>query len=280
MKLSHGVINALIAALALASPATAFQSQSAGHRSIAFVGHKGIVTSPLSIQGLPLSSASQSYKYGSSVSVLAAESVESNEGEIDIFAEAEAIFDCVDANQDGVISPDELRSHLVNQMGYSSEYTNFLFDSIDMDSDGEISRQEFRFAFYNFEAVSLYMTLGVGGSELTSSDAFQKISKQMNSEMRDNLLLDDLADMIFDMIDTDQSGEIDTSELQDHFDSVTAKLGTNSQAIEYVKDIMTVLDANKDGVINRTEMRVGFRKYDFKFLAKTFGLRVFRQAEV
>jgi hypothetical protein len=155
MKLSHGVINALIAALALASPASAFQSQSAGHRSIAFVGNKGIISS------LPLSSASQAYKYGSSVSVLAAESVESNEGEIDIFAEAEAIFDCVDANQDGVISPDELRSHLVNQMGYSSEYTNFLFDSIDMDSDGEISRQEFRFAFYNFEAVSLYMTLGV-----------------------------------------------------------------------------------------------------------------------
>mmetsp|Transcript_2554 Transcript_2554/g.4641 ORF Transcript_2554/g.4641 Transcript_2554/m.4641 type:complete len:285 (-) Transcript_2554:46-900(-) len=284
MKLSHGksVNNAIIAVLALASPAIAFQSQSVGDRPIAFLGNKASISSPFNIKGLPSLSLSphQAYKYGSSVSVLASSAKTTAEDEVDIFEEAEAIFDCVDVNQDGVISPDELRHHLVNQMGYSTEYTNFLFESIDMDSDGELSRQEFRFAFYNFEAVSLYMTLGVGGSELTSSDAFQNISKQMSWESRDTLLLDDLADMIFDMIDTDESGEIDASELQAHFDTVTAKLGTDSQAIEYVNDIMTVLDANKDGVIERGEMRVGFRKYDFKFLAKTFGLRVFRQAEV
>mmetsp|Transcript_14540 Transcript_14540/g.24109 ORF Transcript_14540/g.24109 Transcript_14540/m.24109 type:complete len:276 (+) Transcript_14540:138-965(+) len=200
--------------------------------------------------------------------------------EIDLNAEAEAIFDSIDVNKDGVISSSELRSHLVD-MGYSKEYTEYLFESIDMDSDGEITRTEFRFAFYNFEAVSMYTTFGVGGKDVTSTDAFQKMSRKLGSNSENTLLLDDLADLIFDMIDTDQSGEIDVQELRDHFNTVMAKLdATDSQATEYVEDMMTVLDANNDGVVERSEMRGAFQKYDFKFLAQTFGLRVFRTAEV
>lgn len=164
MKVSNG---AIIAVLACASPtAIAFQSQSAAglRHTSAFVGNNNKGISPLSL-GLP-SSSSRSYtsSYGSPVSVVvsssASSTAESSE-EIDIFKEAEAIFDCVDVNKDGAISAEELRIHLVDQMGYSAEYTQFLFDSMDMDSDGEISREEFRFAFYNFEAVSMYMTFGV-----------------------------------------------------------------------------------------------------------------------
>lgn len=204
--------------------------------------------------------------------------------EIDLLDEADAIFDCVDTNNDGQISAEELRTHLVDVMGYSSEYTTYLFASLDTNADGVITREEMRFAFYNFEALSMYMTFGIGGSDVTSKEAFKSFALRQNAgEGRDKLLLNDLADLIFDMIDTDKSGEIDREELREHFDKVTNKFAEDSAdqlAKEYVQTMFTTLDADKDGTIDRQEVQAAFQKYDFKLLARTFGLRVYRTAEV
>ena len=274
MKLSQTIITA--AAFAVSAPAaSAFQSAS---RSTTFVSqtNNGAAASLFQQAQVPVPTRS-----ALSSSVLSTPlSVDTVASEIILFEEANAIFDAVDNNQDGVISSEELRSHLVDQMGYTAKYTQYLFDTMDMDSDGEISREEFRFAFYNFEGVSLYLTMGVGGKDLTSSKAFQKMSKQiMATSPRDTLKVDDLSDMIFAMMDQDDSGEIDTSELKAHFETVTAQEGTDQQANKYVDDVMSILDVNQDGVIQPTEMRNAFAKFDFKFLAETFGLRVFRTAE-
>jgi len=207
--------------------------------------------------------------------------------EIDLLDEADEIFAYVDKNSDGVISLEELRDHLMGDMGYAKEYTEYLFASIDTDSDGEITKEEMRFAFYNFEALSMYMTLGMGGSDITNRNAFKKLARKNSStspETRDKLLVDDLADLIFDIIDTDSSGEISKEELRTHFDAVTSKLdgknSTDKQAKEYVSTMFATLDANMDGGICREEVRTAFEKYDFKLLARTFGFRVYRKAEV
>lgn len=212
----------------------------------------------------------------------------SNNDSIDLLDEVDSIFDCVDTNKDGQISQDELRAHLVDEMGYSEKYTDYLFESIDTDSNGSISREELGFAFYNFEALSMYMTFGIGGAEITQQNSFKKLAQNSDAapEARDKLLLDDLADLIFDMIDTDKSGEITREELEAHFDSVTKKLDsgngkvTQQQANEYVQTMFATLDVDKDGNICREEVRTAFEKYDFKLLARTFGLKVYQTALV
>lgn len=205
--------------------------------------------------------------------------------EIDLLDEADAIFDSVDTNKDGEISADELKTHLVDVMGYSSEYTTYLFASLDTNADGVITREEMRFAFYNFEALSMYMTFGIGGSDVTSREAFKSfaLKQQSGGEGRDKLLLNDLADLIFDMIDTDNSGQIDKDELRQHFDNVTNKFKEDSAdqlAKEYVQTMFTTIDTDNNGTIDRQEIQAAFQMYDFKLLARTFGLRVYRTAEV
>ena len=151
--------------------------------------------------------------------------------------EVDSIFDCVDKNGDGEITLEELKEHLVGEMGYTKEYTEYLYESIDTDSNGSISREELRFAFYNFEALSMYMTFGMGGADMTQRQSFKKLALQSAQQYYDpdssganssKLLLDDLADLIFDMIDIDQSGEITRKELEVHFEGVTEKLSKNS----------------------------------------------------
>ena len=97
------------------------------------------------------------------------------------------------------------------------------------------------------------------------------------------MVLDDLADLIFDMIDIDQSGEITRKELEVHFEGVTEKLSKNSkdkatqqQAQEYVQTMFETLDLDENGTICREEIRAAFGKYDFKLLARTFGLKVYQ----
>mmetsp|Transcript_24936 Transcript_24936/g.58513 ORF Transcript_24936/g.58513 Transcript_24936/m.58513 type:complete len:281 (-) Transcript_24936:165-1007(-) len=198
--------------------------------------------------------------------------------------EVDSIFGCLDANGDGVVTPDELRAHMVDTMGYSTEYTDYLFESIDTDSNGSISREELGFAFYNFEALGLYATLGLGGADLTRRPAFQKLlSEQRDSNDQQRWLLNDLADLVFDLIDTDGSGGITKDELSDHFRRVTDKLAASSaetatvgQTGEYVSTMFDTLDANKDGTLCREEVRDAFGTYDFRLLARTFGLRVYQ----
>jgi len=205
--------------------------------------------------------------------------------DIDLLEEVDAIFDSIDVNKDGAISGDELRSHLVGTMGYSIESARYLFAVLDADINGNISREGMMYAFSNYEAVALYMTLGLGGSEVTDgvfSDALKNICKRYemsaDPDSRNKLVLNDLADLIFDVIDTDKSGEIDAQELRDHFEQV-AKKGCKDSSVS-VQSIFAVLDLNSDGVVSREEMRDGFKRYDHKALSKALGLRVYRTAEV
>jgi Ca2+-binding EF-hand superfamily protein len=198
---------------------------------------------------------------------------------IDILDEVSEIFHTIDTNGDGVITKDELRSHLVEKMGYTAEYADYLFVSIDTDSSDDITKDEMKFAFYNFEALSMYMTFSMGGADITNSRAFQHLaSKNATGGPTEKLLLDDLADLIFDIIDTDKNGIISVDELKTYFESVTSKLksegATKVESQTYVQTIFATFDANADGKICRDEIRAGFEKYDFKLLARSFGLRV------
>lgn len=230
------------------------------------------------------------------------EAGETKTNQIHLLDEVDSIFACIDKNGDGEITKEELKAHLVDEMGYTKKYTEYLFESIDTDSSGSISRDELRFAFYNFEALSMYMTFGMGGADITQRAAFKKMALNsaqsypdpdsesddltgVSQESRDKLLLDDLADLIFEMIDTDKSGAISKDELSDHFDKVTEKLAktakdraTTKQAEDYVSAMFDTLDVNKDGSICREEIRAAFEKYDFKLLARTFGLKVYQSA--
>lgn len=273
MTVKHSIHTAiLVSSLALASSFSVGPSATR-HSAAGIVSHS--LPSPLQV-----SAARRRVFLGATTD---STNQEQEQQDIYLLEEVDSIFDCVDKNGDGEITLEELKSHLVDEMGYSKKYTEYLFESIDTDSSGTISREELRFAFYNFEALSMYMTFGMGGSEVTKRQSFKKLALGSGFEDNHKLLLDDLADLIFDMIDTDQSGEISQQELKEHFDKVTDKLATNSrdkatkqQAQEYVQTMFETLDTNEDGSICREEIRAAFEKYDFKLLARTFGLKVYQ----
>eukprot|EP00586_Coscinodiscus_wailesii_P017769 CAMPEP_0172505870 /NCGR_PEP_ID=MMETSP1066-20121228/189513_1 /TAXON_ID=671091 /ORGANISM="Coscinodiscus wailesii, Strain CCMP2513" /LENGTH=277 /DNA_ID=CAMNT_0013282627 /DNA_START=68 /DNA_END=901 /DNA_ORIENTATION=- len=204
--------------------------------------------------------------------------------DINLLKEVDAIFDSIDTDNDGIISSDELRSHLMDTMGYSIESAGYLFAALDRDINGNISRTEMMTAFSKYETVALYMTLGLGGSELTDGafsdrvkDICRRYEMSADPESRNKLVLDDLADLVFDIIDDDKSGEIDSKELRDHFEQA-AKKGCEDPG-KSVQSIFDVLDLNLDGVISREEMREGFKKYDHKTLSEALGLRVYHTKE-
>jgi len=281
MRLTSNVAIAAIATAAFCAHSTAFVFPEVSQHG-AFL-QKSILVSPMVVQQRQhrqkMVHSASSYHRSNTVPLFSAAAADnSSEKKIDVFSEVDAIFKSIDTNQDGVISPEELSNHLVTKMGYTPEYTDYLFTSFDSDDDGEITMEEMRFAFYNFDALSMYMTFGVGGSDITSRDAFKNfMARQYES---DKLVVDDLAELIFEMIDTDRSGEIDRKELLAYFEKITnkfAKKGTDSQAEEYVQTMFATLDVNQDSAIQIEEMRAAFQQYDFKLLAQTFGLRVYGQ---
>jgi len=279
----------IIAAMALISPTKSFvpthpQRQFIPNQKISktMIFDSGSATTPESIDDS--GSATTSESIDDSGSATTSES-------IDLLPEADAIFDSIDADNDGSITGAELRNHLVNTMGYSAEspQCRYLFEAFDTDRSGEISREELRAAFcsQNYGAVALYMTFGLGGSLMTSgssaeffNERVQQITERTRSDptsFSNKVLLDDLADLVFDLIDTDQSGEINKKELREHFNDVTNQEGTEKEAKEYVETIFSVLDIDSDGVVNREEMRDAFKKYDFRFLYTVLGLPAYSE---
>lgn len=199
---------------------------------------------------------------------------------------ADSIFDTIDTNRDGSISNDELRTHL-GSIGYSPESIRLLFTALDKNADGVISREEMRFAFENYDVSSLYKAFGVGDEDVTEemySATVESIRSDMDSSKKSAPeLVTKLADLIFNMIDTDNSGEIDGDELKLHFmkhgDFSTFREVGHVSTIS-VESVMKALDLNDDGVISREEMRNGFRQYDLEALSKALGLQVARTSEM
>ena len=57
-------------------------------------------------------------------------------------ARLNSIFDCIDADKSGEISPQELIVHLLST-GTEHEYVSAMFKAMDTDGNGSISREEF-----------------------------------------------------------------------------------------------------------------------------------------
>lgn len=202
----------------------------------------------------------------------------------DVIAEADSIFDSIDTNNDGEISNDELQLHL-QSIGYSTDSIRYLFTAMDKNADGVISREEMRYAFSNYEATALSMAFGRGDN--VSSDSYNDAVKAIRSSAKidNNLspeLLIKLADLIFDMIDTDKSGEIDTQEIKNFFgEAGSSSLLEGGDTSEIAADnIFRALDLDSNSSISRQEMRDGFMQYDPRVLSKAFGLRVARTSEM
>ena len=74
-----------------------------------------------------------------------------------VHAQADELFDAVDANSDGMLQEDELRSHLLARERYTDAAVDALFRSLDANADGEVSRPELRDAFLKYERMRLAM---------------------------------------------------------------------------------------------------------------------------
>jgi len=197
---------------------------------------------------------------------------------------SDSIFDKIDTDKDGTISNDELQLHLEG-IGYSNMSIRTLFATLDKNADGLISREEMRFAFTNYDIQALYEAFGVGTvglvSEKAYTNAIDKIRSNANIDPTASpVMLNILADLIFDKIDTDKSGEIDAKELKKHFESVTTSSESNSEEDLSAESILKALDLNADGVISREEMRSGFNQFNPKSLSKALGVRASRTSEV
>eukprot|EP00751_Fragilariopsis_kerguelensis_P024155 CAMPEP_0170858366 /NCGR_PEP_ID=MMETSP0734-20130129/15948_1 /TAXON_ID=186038 /ORGANISM="Fragilariopsis kerguelensis, Strain L26-C5" /LENGTH=306 /DNA_ID=CAMNT_0011230987 /DNA_START=22 /DNA_END=942 /DNA_ORIENTATION=- len=195
---------------------------------------------------------------------------------------SDSIFDKIDTDQDGSITNDELQTHLEG-IGYSNMSIQTLFGALDKNEDGLISREEMRFAFTNYDIQALYQAFGIGtpvGGQTDTNKEEEVYTKAINS-IRSNANIDSgvtssailniLADLIFDRIDTDQSGEIDSTELKEHFLNANIERGDIHFDDLSAESILEALDLNADGGISRDEMRTGFNQFNPKSLSKALG---------
>jgi len=190
---------------------------------------------------------------------------------------ADCIFDTIDTDEDGSVSNAELQEYLEEMVGvvYSPESIRLLFATLDKNADGCISREEMRFAFSNYDILALYDAFGVTakGKDIKSdkvyTKAIDKIRSDANIDPRASpAMLNILADLMFDKIDTDGSGEIDLKELKEHYNEDN---DSDDGIAESAKSILTALDVNSDGKISREEMRAGFNQFNPKSLSKALG---------
>ena len=115
-----------------------------------------------------------------------------------VAAEADEVFDAIDANGDGAISLEELRSHLAGDAGYSSAAVQAMFDGLDTNGDRSVSRDELRAGFQRSSSATLRLALGLPSEVAPSGGA--------GDDARDGR--SDLADELFDTIDSNGDGEI------------------------------------------------------------------------
>lgn len=227
------------------------------------------------------------------------------------FAEVDALFDSIDTNQDGGISNEELTANL-EDIGYPAESIRLLFTVIDKNADGMISKAEMRYAWDHYDTDNLYKAFGVSIVDAAAANADEKDeanplyyyeqvidsirsdanSKDIpdatnNNEITEAVstspeLLTKLADIIFDLIDTDHNNAIDVEELKLHFRVNGNTAATSGGVVREIghassissESILTALDLNHDGVISRQEMRDGFNQYNPRTLSRALGLQV------
>ena len=202
---------------------------------------------------------------------------------------ADCIFDTIDTDEDGTVSNGELQDYLEEIVGvsHSPKSIRLLFATLDQNADGCISRDEMRFAFSNYDIMALYEAFGITGtskkmvagkdirSDAVIKQSIDKLRSDANIDPRASpAMLNILADLMFDKIDTDNSGEIDVAELKEHYEWNGEEEKKNADEIgESAKSILAALDLNSDGKISREEMRAGFNQFNPKSLSKALGVR-------
>merc|ERR1740133_417591 len=137
-----------------------------------------------------------------------------------------------------------------------------------------------RFAFSNYDILALYDAFGVTakGKDIKSDKVYTKAIDKLRSDANIDpraspAMLNILADLMFDKIDTDASGEIDLNELKEHYNRENNNdTGTDHDNNESAKSILSALDVNSDGKISREEMRAGFNQFNPKSLSKALGV--------
>uniref|UniRef100_A0A7S3Q3M6 EF-hand domain-containing protein n=1 Tax=Chaetoceros debilis TaxID=122233 RepID=A0A7S3Q3M6_9STRA len=197
---------------------------------------------------------------------------------------ADSIFDTIDTDEDDSVSNAELQEYLENIIGsiYNPKSIRLLFATLDQNADGCISREEMRFAFSNYDILALYDAFGItkGLKAVTSDKIYIQAIEQLRSDAdidpsASPAMLNILADLMFDKIDTDASGEIDLNELKEHYNRENNNDnddGNDDDNDESATSILSALDVNSDGKISREEMRAGFNQFNPKSLSKALGV--------
>ena len=93
---------------------------------------------------------------------------------------------------------EELRSHLAG-LGYSSAAVQAMFDGLDTNGDRSVSRDELRAGFQRSSSATLRLALGLPSEVAPSGAAGDDDARDGRS---------DLADELFDTIDSNGDGEI------------------------------------------------------------------------
>ena len=156
-----------------------------------------------------------------------------------IATQADAWFDSIDENGDGIVSYDELAAHLQSQ-GFRDGAIEHIFDLLDVNRDGDISKAELQQSLVKYDDPAIRLALGLGATE---------------------------ADDLFDAIDDNGDGEITMAELAAYLE-LNATGGSDEAAC--AKTIFRALDANGDGSVSREELRQGYDE-DMQF-RKVLGL--------
>jgi len=180
---------------------------------------------------------------------------------------ADAVFATVDANDDGELSDDELRSYLKGGFAYEDELVSKMFAGIDFDSSGKISSEELRTAFLKYP--TLRTAPGLGGLFKSSWPA-----------MDDGMPLKEInqmADWVFAKIDVNGDGQISSAELREYLEGDYCAIGAieGDDCVPYeeelISKIMTGIDFDTSGEISKAEMRIAFFKNPTLRTAPGFG---------
>jgi len=186
-----------------------------------------------------------------------------NADKADISDEADFMFRSVDVNGDGEISQQELQEYL-GSAGYSVAQATRIFDALDVNSDESISQEELREGFARYEFSALRLAFGLAGArqhlEGDSATADPRVSDAESASRLAN------ADELFDLIDSDCSGEVDKREFTTHLSKAGYSMVTIAQ-------IFHILDVNLDGLISRDEMRRSFMSYEYSALRLALGIK-------
>ena len=174
-------------------------------------------------------------------------------------AEADGVFDAIDQDRDGEITKEELQRHLAGNDMLKPDAVERIFALVDVaPTDGSISRSELRKAFSRHECITLRLALGLASGMRRPRGADSTPAPSSARVM--------LADEVFDIIDTNQDGQISKGELRAHL------VNRGVSVSETTADaLFTAMDIDHDGSISRSELRDAFGRYEYPAVRLALG---------